>query len=260
MNRDETLNPNCHHLVWDSHFWGFPVGKLDNTLLQVGDEDRVLEWCQTNEIRCLYFAAEGSDAETLQRAHGAGFQYMDVRMDLECDAPAGSVEAPSDLPVRPVAETDLEALKAIARRAHYDSRFFKDLNFDRSKCAKLYEKWIERDFESGQVLGFFPNNRAEAGGYLSFARESGEIARIGLIAVEESLRGLGAGRMLLDAAMSAAVELGAKKIRVATQGTNVSALKLYEKAGFRVCDVKIWFHRWFPVRGVTAHKILTTDL
>jgi dTDP-4-amino-4,6-dideoxy-D-galactose acyltransferase len=257
MNRDKSLNPNCNHLVWDSHFWGFPVGKLDNALLQVGDEDRVLEWCQTNEIRCLYFAAEGSDAETLQRAHGAGFQYVDVRMDLECDAPVVSVEAPSDLPVRPVAETDLEALKAIARSAHYDSRFFKDLNFDRSKCAKLYETWIERDFESGQVLGFFPSHRAEAGGYLTLARESGEIARIGLIAVEESLRGRGGGRILLNAAMSAAAKLGAKKIRVATQGTNVAALKLYEKAGFRVCDVKIWFHRWFPAHaGKTRQNLI----
>jgi dTDP-4-amino-4,6-dideoxy-D-galactose acyltransferase len=178
-------------------------------------------------------------------------------MDLECDAPVVSVEAPSDLPVRPVADTDLEALKVIARSAHYDSRFFKDLNFDRSKCAKLYETWIERDFESGQVLGFFPSHRVGAGGYVTLARESGEIARIGLIAVQESLRGLGAGRMLLDAAMSAAAELGAKKIRVATQGTNVAALKLYEKAGFCVCDVKIWFHRWFPVHtGKTRQNLI----
>ena len=58
--------------------------------------------------------------------------------------------------------------------------------------------------------------------------------------------------MLLNAAMSAAAKLGAKKIRVATQGTNVAALKLYEKAGFRVCDVKIWFHRWFPAREGTT--------
>ena len=244
MNEDKISDPNCRHLSWDSDFWGFAVGRIDGALLRMGEAENVSDWCNQNEIRCLYFAADGSDAETLQCAYRAGFQFVDVRMNLECDAPVGSVEAPSDLPVRPVAETDLEALKAIARRAHYDSRFFKDLNFDRSKCAKLYETWIERDFESGQVLGFFPKNRAEAGGYLTLARESCEIARLGLIAVEESLRGLGAGRMLLDAAMSAAAELGAKKIRVATQGTNVAALKLYEKAGFRVCDVKIWFHRW----------------
>jgi ribosomal protein S18 acetylase RimI-like enzyme len=46
-------------------------------------------------------------------------------------------------------------------------------------------------------------------------------------------------------AMATSGEQGAKKIRVATQGANVAALKLYEKAGFRVCDVKIWFHKWF---------------
>jgi len=240
--------PNCCHLSWDSGFWGFPVGKLEGALLEEGDVKNVLGWCQANEIRCLYFAADGSDAETLQWAYQAGFQFVDVRMDLECDAYAGSEVVPASSLARRVSETDLEAIKAIARSAHYDTRFFKDLNFQRSKCSMLYEKWIDRDFKVGQVLGFYPNNQTEVGGYVTFKQESLEVFRIGLIAVAESLRGRGCGRMLLDAAMSAAGELGAKKIRVATQGTNVAALKLYEKAGFRVCGVKIWFHLWFHVR------------
>lgn len=246
--------PNCRHLAWDSDFWGFPVAKLEVSLLREGEAENVLEWCQANEIRCLYFAADGSDAETLQRANQAGFQFVDVRVDLEWNAYARSVAASVELPVRQVAETDLEDLKVIARTAHHDTRFFKDLNFDRLKCAMLYEKWIDRDFKVGQVLGFFPDNRADVGGYVTFTQQSSEIARIGLIAVAESLRGRGGGRMLLNAAMSAAAELGANKIRVATQGTNVAALKLYEKAGFRVCDVKIWFHRWFPAREGTCPK------
>jgi dTDP-4-amino-4,6-dideoxy-D-galactose acyltransferase len=240
--------PICQHLDWDSDFWGFPVGRLEGSLLRESEAENVLDWCQANEIRCLYFAANGSNAETLQRAHGAEFQFVDIRVDLEFDA-ARVIESSlsENSPVRPVTEADLESLKAIARSAHQDTRFFKDLNFERSKCAKLYEKWIERDFELGQVLGFFPHHQAEAaGGYVTLSKESGEIARIGLIAVEESLRGRGGGRMLLDAAIKSAAQLGAKKIRVVTQGTNVAALKLYEKAGFRVCDVKIWFHRWFP--------------
>ena len=238
--------PNCRHLDWDSDFWSFPIGKLEGSLLRESEAENVLDWCKANEIRCLYFAAEGSDAQTLQRAHEAGFRFVDIRVDLECDA-ARVIESSlsENSLVRAVTDADLESLKAIARSAHQDTRFFKDLNFDRAKCAMLYEKWIERDFEFAQVLGFFPDNRAVAGGYVTLAKE-GESARIGLIAVAESLRGRGGGRMLLDAAMSAAAELGAKKIRVATQGTNVAALKLYEKAGFRACDVKIWFHRWFP--------------
>ncbi len=245
---------NCRHLAWDSDFWGFPVARLEGSLLRKGVTANVLDWCQANGIQCLYFAADGSDAETLQQAHQAGFQFVDIRVDLECDAPAGTVKVPGELPVRRVVESDLAVVTAIARTAHYDTRFFKDLNFERSKCAKLYEKWINRDFEVGQMLGFFPDQRADAGGYVTFTQESAEVVRIGLIAVEESLRGRGGGRILLNAAMSAAAELGAKKIRVATQGTNVAALKFYEKAGFRVSDVKIWFHRWFPAREGTCPK------
>jgi dTDP-4-amino-4,6-dideoxy-D-galactose acyltransferase len=244
-NGYKILMPKYLNLDWDSDFWGFPVGKLEGSLLRESEAENVWDWCLTNEIRCLYFSADGSDAETLQRAYKAGFQFVDVRVDLERDAPAETAAGRAEFPVRRVVETDLEAVRAIARTAHHDTRFFKDLNFDRAKCAMLYEKWIERDFEFGQVLGFFPDNGAVTGGYVTLAKE-GESARIGLIAVAESLRGRGGGSILLDAAMTAAAELGAKKIRVVTQGTNVAALKLYEKAGFRVCDVKIWFHRWFP--------------
>ena len=249
-NGYEILMPKYLNLDWDSDFWGFPVGKLEGSLLRESEAENVWDWCLTNEIRCLYFSADGSDAETLQRAYKAGFQFVDVRVDLEYDAAIVIESSLSENSlVRSVTDADLKSLKAIARSAHQDTRFFKDLNFDRAKCAILYEKWIERDFEFGQVLGFFPDNGDVAGGYVTLAKE-GESARIGLIAVAESLRGRGGGRILLDAAMSAAAQLGAKKIRVATQGTNVAALKLYEKAGFRVCDVKIWFHRWFPVRKI----------
>jgi len=244
MNKDKNVEVGCRILEWDSNFWGFPVGRLDGSLLREGVERRVLDWCRGKKIRCLYFAADGSDAETLQRAHRAGYQFVDVRVDLECYEPTEIAVPSPNSSVCPVEKADMLTLKAIARGAHHDTRFFKDLNFDRSKCAELYEKWIERDFESGLVLGFFPKNRSEAGGYVTFSMESSDTARIGLIAVEEPQRGRGGGRMLLNSAMTLAADHGAKKTRVATQGTNVAALKLYEKAGFRVCDVKIWFHRW----------------
>lgn len=254
---NDFIEIDCRLLAWDSDFWGYPVGRLEGAYLREGMEECVLNWCRDNQVRCLYFTADGSDAETLQRAHGAGFQFVDVRVDLECNDPERTAAATRTSLARPVVEKDLEAIKAIARSAHHDTRFFKDLNFVRAKCSMLYEKWIERDFEIGQVLGFFPEHQDEVGGYVTFAQESSEVARIGLIAVADSLRGRGGGGMLLDAAMSAAAEQGAKKIRVATQGTNVAALKLYEKAGFRVCDVKIWFHRWFPAcEGAPQKKFI----
>jgi dTDP-4-amino-4,6-dideoxy-D-galactose acyltransferase len=237
--------PNYRYLDWDSDFWGFPVGKLEGSLLREGEVENILAWCNENEIRCLYFAADGSDAETLQRTHGAGFQFVDVRVDLELAGSHLPVKCGTDPEVRRVVREEVQAIQKIARKAHHDTRFFKDLNFDRSKCEELYARWIHRDFELGNVLGCFPHKRQDASGYITLAMESPGCARIGLIAVEKTLRGQGAGRQLLDAALRTAVEMGAASIRVATQGTNVPALKLYEKVGFRVRDVKIWFHKWF---------------
>jgi dTDP-4-amino-4,6-dideoxy-D-galactose acyltransferase len=244
----------CALLTWDSEFWGFPVGRFDGSVLDSEKLESVLEWCAGNQIRCLYFAADGTDAETLQRTHGAGFQFVDVRVDLELTGSNLPVKCGTNPEVRRVVREEVQAIQKIARQAHHETRFFKDLNFDRSKCEELYARWIHRDFESGNILGYFPNKRQDAGGYITLAMESPGCARIGLIAVEKTLRGQGAGSQLLDAALRTAVEMGAKKIRVATQGTNVPALKLYEKAGFRVRDVKIWFHRWFPARELTPQK------
>jgi hypothetical protein len=98
-----------------------------------------------------------------------------------------------DSEVRRVVREELPVIQKIARQAHHDTRFFKDLNFDRSKCEELYARWVQRDFESGNVLGYFPKNREEAGGYITLAMESPGCARIGLIALEEALRGQGAG-------------------------------------------------------------------
>ena len=114
--------PICRHLDWDSDFWGFPVGRLEGSLLLESEAENVLDWCQANEIRCLYYAANGSNAETLQRAHGAGFQFVDIRVDLECDAARGIESSLSEnSPVRHVTEADLKSLKAIARSAHQDT-------------------------------------------------------------------------------------------------------------------------------------------
>lgn len=235
----------CIFLPWDSDFWGFPVARVDSLVLRGDTSEKITKWCKENVIRCLYFAADGSDSETLQQAYHSGFKFVDVRVELECNAPLRAMLSSSDLEVRSVVEADLEALQSIARTAHYDTRFFKDLNFDRLRCENLYLKWIERDFTMGRILGYFPNNQPKAGGYITFSKETEDTARIGLLAVDESLRGCGGGGRLLDAAIASSAVMGLRKIRVATQGTNLAALKLYEKAGFRVCDVKIWFHRWF---------------
>jgi ribosomal protein S18 acetylase RimI-like enzyme len=45
---------------------------------------------------------------------------------------------------------------------------------------------------------------------------------------------------------------GLESVRVATQVTNIPALRLYEGCGFRAADAKVWFHRWFDPSNQVA--------
>jgi len=238
--------PSIRYLQWDSDFFGLPVATLDGGHLHTETSKDVFNWCRQEKIRCLYFLADGRDSKTLQCTYKEGFQFIDVRVEMEYDlSNVLQTEIPS-LEIKPVTKKEqLNDIQVLARKSHTDSRFFKDLNFDRIKCEKLYEEWIDRDFEKGNVLGLFPDDGENIKGYITFTMESSDVARIGLIAVEDAYRGQGVGAKLLNLTIAMSKKLKTKKVIVVTQATNTNALRLYEKAGFRISDVKLWFHKWF---------------
>lgn len=239
-------HPLIRYLQWDSDFFGLHVASLEGGHLQAKTSKVIFDYCKKEKISCLYFLADGSDSQTLQYAYNAGFKFVDVRVEMELDLRnLQRTEAPS-LEIKPVTKfSELSSMHSFTRKAYTDSRFFKDLNFDRIKCEKLYEKWIYRDFDKGNILGFFPDEKEIVKGYITFTMESLDVARIGLIAVENHYRGRGVGSQLLNKTIATSKKLNAKKLSVVTQATNTSALRLYEKAGFRINDVKFWFHKWF---------------
>jgi hypothetical protein len=59
------MRPHPKKLAWDTDFWGFGVARLDIDFLRSDIVQSVLNWCKNENIRCLYFAANGSDPQTL---------------------------------------------------------------------------------------------------------------------------------------------------------------------------------------------------
>ena len=238
--------PLVRYLQWDSDFFGLPVASLDGGHLRAETSKLFYGWCRQEKIRCLYFLANGTDAQTLQCAYDEGFKLVDVRVEMEFDLENWLQSKETCLAIRPLTKkVELSSIQTLARKSHRDSRFFKDLNFDRIKCEKLYEKWIYRDFEKGNILGYYPDEKEIVKGYITYSMESLDVVRIGLIAVEDDYRGRGIGSELLKKTIAKSKELNAKKLTVVTQATNTNALRLYEKAGFRISDVKLWYHKWF---------------
>ena len=237
----------CSRLPWDSNFWGFEVARLNRSKITPDDARSSIQWCETNKVRCLYFAADGTNAETLSTAAREGFAYVDTRIDLQISASALQTrKASSKLCFRKARTDDLPVLCSIARRAHTDTRFFKDPNFPHAQAAELYMKWLERDLaEHAVLIACESDSPSPALGYITCLTADQDFGRIGLVGVAEAARNQGVGGALVEAGLQHFRDEGRPIIRVATQATNIPAMRLYESAGFKTQDVRIWFHRWF---------------
>ncbi|HWA26778.1 MAG TPA: GNAT family N-acetyltransferase [Lacunisphaera sp.] len=227
-------------LPWDSEFFGFRIGRVQGNRLTRESLRPVLDWAAAERLRCAYFFADAEDAATLALAHEGGFRFVDLRVDLAMPLPAGGA-LPAVADFRAAATSDLPALQAISRVAHYDTRFFKDAGFPRERASDLYAEWIQRDFRVHHVFTL-PGNPGYVTCQVDPAAGAG---RIGLIAVAEAQRGRGLGRALVQGALHWLAAQGCREARVATQASNVAAQRLYQALGFRTAETAATHHRWF---------------
>jgi ribosomal protein S18 acetylase RimI-like enzyme len=140
---------------------------------------------------------------------------------------------------------DAPSLRAIARASFRGTRFDADPGFAPGRAADLYDVWLERScagWARAVLVGLV--DRAPAG--FVTCHDDGEGAwRIGLIGVAGSARGRGVGRALVAAALDSCARSGGQTMSVTTQGANVPAQRLYQRAGFLTSSVHVWYHRWF---------------
>jgi dTDP-4-amino-4,6-dideoxy-D-galactose acyltransferase len=200
-------------------------------------------WAAENTASCVYFLARADDQETVDAAQQAHFRFVDVRLQL--DQGLSAVERTPR--VRPYDSRDLEPLRAIARTSHEITRFYADPHFPRARCSELYDTWIVRSCEEGFADGVLVTEvDGHAAGYVTCnLDEDARSGSIGLIAVAASERGAGLGDELVRAALSWMGERGAVEASVVTQGANVAAQRMFQRAGFRTSSVNLWFHRWY---------------
>ncbi len=249
MNLTSQVAQSCVFLPWDTDFFGFRIGRVKESQLTEASCISILEWSKTQNIRCLYFSADGANAETLRLAFTTGFQFIDVRVELSL-----SLEATVDRPhpwaaIRSARPSDLDGLQAIARTSHRDTRFFKDIGFPTSRAEDLYGEWIRRDLDINHVIiANCPRETERLVGYITCQvdPDTGQ-GRIGLIAVDNQFCGKGIGLALVQAGLKWLRSAHCTIVNVVTQASNLPALRLYQAAGFRHKAAAVWFHHWFPL-------------
>ena len=265
---------------WDSTFFGASIAQVAASRLAPARLARIVADADAAGIDCLYFLADATDPETVRAAEQSGFSLVDVRLTLACGlAPDGqdagaagsrdrgaagesqqSVAADSDpaagdrARIRVASPADRPALTALARTSHRNTRFYRDLRFDRDRCDDLYATWIERSVagELADVVWVVDVDGA-ALGYLTLTTEprgavdgssGGRSSTIGLVAVDPACRGRGYGDALLREACAWTRRRGIPRAVVVTQGNNAGAARFYQRAGFVTSRVELWYHRW----------------
>lgn len=140
---------------------------------------------------------------------------------------------------------DIELLKSIAATAFSHSRF-RTPWYRLADNARFYSIWLEKAVKGtfDDVCLLVKNVQGEIQGFVTVRKLAVEKeARIGLLATAPAHQGKGVGKQLLTAACQWCEQQGIEQLRIATQISNIVAMRLYTQMGARIESTAYWLYR-----------------
>lgn len=136
---------------------------------------------------------------------------------------------------------DINQISEIAKKSFKYDRFHKDPNIKDSTANEFYRIWGMNLLKRNKKVIVVKNRHGKILGFLGFYEE-GKDAKIDLIAVHPDYVGKGIGEKLVDSFLTYCIDKYEFAL-TGTQSTNIPAVKLYEKCGFRLIKSEVTMHR-----------------
>ena len=132
----KSTNKICKFLKWDSDFFGFNIGQISKNTMNEHQLSKVINWCNKNKIKCLYFLCESSNPRSNYLAVENQFYPVNIRLTLSIDNIIDNVNTynTNACVIRPSKDSDIPTLKKIASISYADTRFYYDPNFSNVLC------------------------------------------------------------------------------------------------------------------------------
>lgn len=177
-----------------------------------------------------------ADYRLVQIFEDEGFRVVDGIIYLYIDLQK-FVTSSSSVVVREATNEDHERLLAISESAFVYGRFYHDPSVTSQQADAIYKHWVENSLNgdaADHVL--VAEYEGQAGAFITLKKipsEQIDVGSIELLAVGGESRGKGLASALMSAAVSFFKEQSCKAMIVDTQITNLPALGLYTKFGFK---------------------------
>lgn len=236
MLTDKTIK----YLDWDSNFFKRSIYNISIEKSISSSDIEAINECPGDLI---YVVCNDPDQETIDTLASSGAILYDRKVTFEKSITQSSPVIASIIDVRSQKSSD-EYLENLAYQSGEYSRFKLDpkMNFG---FKNLYKTWLEKSLDgelADEVYLAFDNDENKVG-FLTLIK-SGNVGKIGLIAVDSNFRGRKIGVNLMLAAEEWYIKNKITKASVVTQLDNLPACSLYRKMGYQIIKTEYIFHLW----------------
>ncbi|WNN44159.1 dTDP-4-amino-4,6-dideoxy-D-galactose acyltransferase [Winslowiella toletana] len=221
-------------LEWENNFFALNSGLLDLSGTQPLGPEQLSAF---DVVQAKLYSHQTAEIDALS---ALGFQLVEGEVDLALTISGAQRQAG----IRIARPEHIAQLRDVASEAFSQSRFRAPW-YQPGDSGRFYAQWIEN-----AVRGSFDHQCLlavdEAGSIEGFVslRELGDAeARIGLLASLPPARGKGVGKRLVQAAADWCQARRLTRLRVATQLSNLAALRLYLASGASVESTAYWLYR-----------------
>ena len=247
MSCDGCLDNIFEILKWDSSFFDFLVAKLLPESLTESQLRHYLERLKELDAALVYWACDplDNDSQDAAKALNGFLADQKVTYQIELDNVFSNSIRPINQNISEyTCSTPDSRLISLALQSGVFSRFNTDPKFSREQYERLYTCWAINsvNHEIADIV-WIAAHEGDPVGMVTATKKQGA-GQIGLLAVDEKMRGQQIGTDLVRQSLQWFLSQGIKTVKVQTQAENAAACRLYEKCDFKISKSELFYHFW----------------